>query len=243
MAVGADPVKSNAVKQLKHHDTYVIIPLYNESQAIGNVIAELSSYFTNIVCVNDGSRDNTTEVLNKLPCMVVNHPINLGQGAALQTGIEYALSRGARYFITFDADGQHLAKDADKFTRFIKKTKQYDVILGSRFLKKNKSIPIFKLILLKMAVVFTNVSSKVRLTDTHNGLRAFNIKVAKNLNITISGYAHASEIIDTIGINGWNYKELPMTVRYTKYSKGRRGQPMINAVNILFDMLLKRVGN
>ncbi len=236
-------VKKDRAKRGKHSDTYVIIPVYNEAQSIGKVITGLCEYFTNIVCINDGSKDDTSEALAELPCFVVNHPINLGQGAALQTGIEFALSKKGKYFVTFDADGQHSAKDANTFVEHIKRSKKYDIILGSRFLKKNKSIPFAKMILLKTAVVFTNASSKVTLTDTHNGLRVFNAAVARNLNITISGYAHASEIIDTIGANKWRYKELPMTVRYTKYSQGKRGQPMINAVNILFDMILKRVGS
>ena len=89
-----------------HHDTYVIIPVYNEAQAVGEVIRGVKKHFTNVVCVNDGSTDNSGEEILKAGGTLVQHPINLGAGAALQTGIEYVLQdQKARYFVSFDADG------------------------------------------------------------------------------------------------------------------------------------------
>ena len=93
-------------------DTFVVIPAYNEGRVLVQVIEAVSKVFPNIIVVNDGSSDDTPTLLRALPVSVATHHINLGQGAALQTGITFALERGARFVVTFDADGQHRVEDA-----------------------------------------------------------------------------------------------------------------------------------
>ena len=93
-------------------DTWLVIPCFNEGQVIFDVIANARQTLPNIVAVNDGSRDNSAEAIHAAGAHLVNHPVNLGQGAAIQTGVEYARAQpGAQYFVTFDADGQHQVKD------------------------------------------------------------------------------------------------------------------------------------
>lgn len=115
-----------------------------------------------------------------------------------------------------------------------------DIVLGSRFLgRKAENMPRAKRLLLRLAVLFSNVTSGLKLTDTHNGLRAFNRKTANLLNLKMSNYAHASEILYRVSSHKLAYKEHPTSVTYSEYSK-QKGQPMINAVNVVVDSLLNK---
>ncbi len=220
--------------------TYIIIPLYNEGSVIRAVVQNILREFPQVICVNDGSQDCSVNEVEKTDAILVNHPINLGQGAALQTGIEYALQdKDVEYFVTFDADGQHNIKDVKNMLEVIKKEK-IDIVLGSRFLGQVENISLLKKTILKLAIKFSNRTSGLKLTDTHNGLRVFNRKVAENLNITMNDFAHASEIIERIAEKGFTYKEAPVTITYTDYSRSK-GQSVSNAVNIGFDILLRKL--
>ena len=219
-------------------DTCVIIPVYNESQSIKNVISSLH-FFKNIICIDDGSIDDCDKIIQDTPAKLIQHTINLGQGAAIQTGIEFALQDpNLCYFVTFDADGQHQVVDIINMIKAIRK-RDLDVIIGSRFLGSTVGMPYYKKALLKIGILFTNSMNGSNLTDVHNGLRVFNRKVAESINIENSDYSHASEITEKIFKNNYKYVEMPVTITYTKYSK-TKGQPMSNAVNIAFDELLKK---
>ena len=128
-----------------------IIPVFNEQAVIVKTVEKIPEKFLT-VCVNDGSRDDTEIELKRTRALVVNHPINIGQGAALQTGIDYALQfPEIGYFVTFDADGQHSIEDALGMLDTIKKTK-VDIVVGSSFLGKAHNISLSKKLLLKLAI-------------------------------------------------------------------------------------------
>lgn len=219
----------------------VVIPVYNEEKVIKSVVDSVLKHYDFVVCVNDGSADGSSYEISKTKAHLVEHAINLGQGAALQTGLDYALQfNSVKYFVTFDADGQHRISDVASMLMALKKNK-LDIVLGSRFLGEVKNITRSKKFFLRLAVRFTNAFSRVNLTDTHNGLRVFNRRFAKELHITMSDYAHASEIIDKIGRSRYSYAEVPITVDYTQYSL-KKGQSIFNSVNILFDLLFSRAG-
>ena len=221
-------------------DTAIIIPAYNEGSSIKDVIEKIPKSFSTIVCVDDGSRDDTSRQVSMTRAQLVTHPINLGQGAALQTGIEYALlDPRIKYFVTFDADGQHRIEDVKKMIKHLKR-KKLDIVLGSRFLGEAQNIGAKKKAVLKLAVRFSNLTSGVTLTDTHNGLRVFNRSTAERLKLRMPDFSHASEIIERIAEEKFAYDEVPVTIVYTDYSRAK-GQSMINAVNIIFDMLLHRI--
>lgn len=221
-------------------DTYIIIPVYNEELVVRDMINDVLKCFQNVICVDDGSSDNSVSEIAKTDAELVKHPINLGQGAALQTGIEYALKyKNAKYFVTFDADGQHKLEDVENMLGYIQ-THDVDVVLGSRFLGKAENIGLLKKIVLKAAVKFSNLTTGIHLTDAHNGLRVFNRHFAENVNITLPDMAHASEIIHEIKEKEFKYKELPVTIRYTDYTKSK-GQSIMNAINITFDLLMRRI--
>lgn len=218
---------------------FVVIAAYNEEPCIGQVIAEVRASFPNVVVVDDGSRDDTCGAARRSAAFVLRHPINRGQGAALQTGIEFALSRGAQYIVTFDADGQHRAEDVPALLEPIVRG-ACEVTLGSRFLGRASGMPRSRLVLLRMAVLFTRLFNGVRLTDAHNGLRAFSRRAAEHIHLTLDGMAHASEIIDQIRQSRMPFKEVPVEIRYTDHSLAK-GQSSRNAIRIAIHYLLGKV--
>lgn len=222
-------------------DVAFIVPVYNEGQAVRGVVERVLQDYEHVVCINDGSRDDSAAEIKKTRAYFVDHPINMGQGAALQTGIEFArLLPGVRYFVTYDADGQHRLEDVATMLQTIE-DKGTDFVLGSRFLGSEAvDMPALKRRVLKLAIAFSNATSGVKLTDTHNGLRVFNKKVADEIQITMSDMAHASEILEIIARNNYSYCEVPVTIVYTDYSRSK-GQSVINAINIAFDTLLRKV--
>jgi glycosyltransferase involved in cell wall biosynthesis len=223
---------------LSNSDVWLIIPVYNEATVIGDVVREAMRTFPNIVCVDDGSRDGSADQIRAAGAHLVRHPINLGQGGALQTGIEYARSQpGGEYFVTFDADGQHQVSDVVKMVARLR-DEPVDIVVGTRFHGDTSHIPLAKRIVLRTVVALSPQLRRLRLTDAHNGLRAFNRTVATQMDITRNGMGHASEIVEMIDRHKWRVAEEPVTIVYTEYSMAK-GQSLINGVNILFESALK----
>lgn len=220
------------------NDTYIIVPAYNEEKIIRSTVEGLQQSFSNIVVVNDGSSDSTLQILRELGVTTLTHLINIGQGAALQTGISYALRKGARAIVSFDADGQHQVSDVIEMLGVLDK-QDCDVVLGSRFLGTTKGISSGRKLLLRAAVIFSNLTTRVKLTDAHNGLRVMNRRAAACLNITQFGMAHATEVIQQFQAAGMRIREHPVTIHYTDYSMAK-GQRSLNAVNVLLDLLIGR---
>ncbi|MBJ7339548.1 glycosyltransferase family 2 protein [Mycolicibacterium sp.] len=224
----------------RYQDVWIVIPAFNEATVISDVVTDVLSVFDNVVCVDDGSRDDTADRAWRAGAYVVRHPVNLGQGAAIQTGVEYARSRpGAAIFATFDADGQHRVQDVMRMIDRLTK-EDLDILVGTRFADSAPvDMPLLRRVLFPLIAKLSPTSRKLKLTDAHNGLRVFNRTVADGLNITMNGMAHASEIIADIVENGWRVAEEPVEILYTDYSMSK-GQPLVNGVNIVFDGLLRR---
>jgi len=218
---------------------WAVIAAYNESETIAEVIAGLAEHGCSIVVVDDGSRDETAELARAAGSHVVRHPINLGQGAALQTGMEYALRRGAATLVTFDADGQHLPSDVHELVGTLHRSGA-DMACGSRFLGRTENMPRLRRATLKLATVFTYLSTGLRMTDAHNGLRAMTRACALRIQIRQNRMAHASEIIDQAAQLRLKLVEVPVTIRYSAYSL-RKGQKISNSLTILLDLLVKRL--
>jgi glycosyltransferase involved in cell wall biosynthesis len=224
---------------MNYPDVWIVVPAFNEATVIGEVIAELRSVFDHVVCVDDGSTDGTGEIALRAGAHLLRHPINMGQGAALQTGVEYARKQPeAKVFATFDADGQHRIKDVAAMIDRLA-AGDVDVVIGTRFGRHDGSRPpLLKRIVLQTAARLSRRGRRLGLTDTNNGLRVFSKTVADGLNITMSGMSHANEIIMMIAENNWRVVEVPVEVLYTEYSKSK-GQPLLNGVNIIFDGFLR----
>lgn len=216
---------------------WVVVPAYNEATVIGAVIADLRRQIKNVVVVDDCSSDATASVAQSAGAVVLRHVINRGQGAAIQTGLEFALRRGATAIVTFDADGQHAADDLPVLLRPIHEGNA-DFVLGSRF-AGGSVVPPLRRATLKFAVVFTRLTSGLRVTDAHNGLRAFSRRGAEAIHIRLDRMAHASEMMDQIRSSGLPYTEVPVRVRYTEYTR-RKGQRGVHALRVAFDYLFGR---
>jgi glycosyltransferase involved in cell wall biosynthesis len=222
-------------------DACVVVPMFNEATSVGKVVADLRHAFPRVVCVDDGSADQSDRVAALAGATVVRHPVNLGQGAALQTGFTFALTDpSVRHVITFDADGQHNRADAERMLQ-IARDEQVDVVLGSRFLTQaDVGIPALRRIVLRAATRITRATTGLKLTDTHNGLRVLSRTAVEAMDLTLDGMAHASQLLSQVAYRRLSYVEAPVTIAYTEYSLAR-GQSNVNALNIAFDLALERL--
>jgi glycosyltransferase involved in cell wall biosynthesis len=232
-------VNSGEIARDVHATAFVVIPAFNEGTVIADVARAVSQRYANVVVVDDGSADETFASARTGARFVLRHMLNRGQGAALQTGISFALRQGAEYVVTFDADGQHRVEDIDAMLRPIVEG-ECEITLGSRFLGEAVGIPASRRMMLKLAVVFTRVFNRLHVTDAHNGLRAFSRRAAERINITNDGMAHASQILDEIRKTRLAYREVPVSVHYTEYSLAK-GQSTGHAVRVAFQYLIGKV--
>lgn len=218
--------------------TWFVVPLFNEGQVVGDVIRDLRTRYPLVVCVDDGSEDDSARIAEEAGAVVVRHPYNMGQGAALKTGIDYALRDAAmRQVVTFDSDGQHRVDDAAAMIA-TREEKGVDIVLGSRFLDDRTRPGLLKRAVLRGAVLYTNLTSGVKLTDAHNGLRVLGREACEKIAIEQNRMAHASEIVEEIGRHRFTVAEHPVHIIYTDYSRSK-GQPLLNSVNIVIDMLFR----
>ncbi|MBD3203662.1 glycosyltransferase [Candidatus Woesearchaeota archaeon] len=219
---------------------YIIIPAYEEENSIGKVIDDLKKHgYENIVVIDDGSTDSTFQIAKDKDISVIRHVVNRGQGAALETGIQYALTKDPDIVVTFDADGQFLAEDIKRLCEPIK-NKRADVVLGSRFLGKAKNIPLIKKIVLKLGILVVYLLYDIKLTDSQNGFRAFSGYAASKIDIKSNGMEHAGEILHEIKSKKLKYMEVPVTVVYTDYSISK-GQKSSKSIILGLKMILKKL--
>lgn len=230
----------------------VVIAAYNEASIIGEVVQGIPRRIraccdsavpedtVDIVVVDDGSRDKTGRMAREAGATVLRHLINRGQGAALKTGFDYVVEEGYDVVVSFDADGQHKAEEIELLVQTLH-DKNLDVVLGSRFLGKSTiNITPARKIILKGGVLFTRLISQVKVTDTHNGFRAFRASALESLTLVQDRMEHASEIIDQIGQRHLKFAEVPVTIEYTDYSK-LKGQGNGAAFKIAAKMLVHKV--
>ncbi|OPZ20077.1 MAG: Undecaprenyl-phosphate mannosyltransferase [candidate division BRC1 bacterium ADurb.BinA364] len=229
-------------KTLRPSDCWVVVPAYNEKDAIGEVLDELLAKGYNVAVVDDGSSDGTFDEAAKRPVHLLRHIVNLGQGAALQTGVEYALRQGASYVVTMDADGQHCVEDIALLVEPLLDG-AYDIALGTtRFRRRllGQRMPRLRRWTLIVAAFFSRVHPGLKVTDAHNGLRAMSRQAASKLNIMHNGMAHATEMLDFIKHERLRWREVDVSIKYTRYSLSK-GQHISNSFNIIWDWMLGKV--
>ena len=229
--------------QLPKEDMWFILAAYNEGKRIQNTIRSLKNNgFHNIVVVDDGSKDSTYDIAHKEKVFVIRHKINLGQGASLQTGTDFALKNKAKFIIHFDADGQHRVEDIYDVIIPILKNK-YNITLGSRFLDKRKktNMPWQRKLYLKGGLVFTKIMTGLKLTDTHNGFRAMNAKTAKEIEITQDRMEHASEILEIIARKKIKYKEVPVIIVYNDEIMANSSNSFWNGIKIIIKTIIYKL--
>ena len=224
---------------MQKQDVWIVIPGFNEARVIADTLGSLRAWLPNVVVVDDGSSDNTAEKASWAGAHVVRHAINLGQGAALGTGIRYALLQQADCVVTFDADGQHQPGDIDVLLDAACETGA-DVVLGSRFLGQASDMPLSRRWLLKLATAYTRYTTGLDLSDAHNGLRLFTRKAAEQVHIRQNRMAHASEMLGWLASSGLRIVEAPVNIVYTNYSL-EKGQGFFSSVDILWDLWSSRL--
>jgi len=217
---------------------FIIIPAFNEGAVIGETLRDILSLDYTVIVVDDASTDETASIVRGFPVYYLRHKVNLGQGAALQTGISFALSKGAEVFVTFDADGQHVAADIPAMTSSLA-TK--DIIFGSRFMDEAPSrVPFLRKCILHFARYLNFALTGILLTDAHNGLRVFNSHAALALQLVENRMSHATEILILAKKHKLRYKEMPVHIRYTAYSK-KKGQSVTHSFKVLQDIFLYKI--
>jgi glycosyltransferase involved in cell wall biosynthesis len=228
------------VDDLRVTDAAVVIPMHDEARVIADVVADVRRRFEHVVCVDDGSNDHCGDLARQAGATVVRHPANLGQGAAIETGVRHALAAlDVAYVVTFDADGQHGVDDA---AAMVERARQegVQVVLGSRFLGAAEGITGSRRLVLRAAVRFTRSTTGLEVTDAHNGLRVLRRDAAELVRLRLHGMSHASEILSLVARNALTYAEHPVTISYTDYSRAK-GQRGYNALNIVFDLFVNRM--
>ncbi len=221
---------------------FIVIAAYNEGNGITKVVKSLhAAKYKNVVVVDDGSADDTGAQAAKAGATVLTHNVNRGQGAALKTGIDYALGRGADIIVTFDADGQHRIEDLPAMIAPVA-SGQVDITIGSRFIGDGaKHVPLSRRILLKGSVLIVWLFYGVRMTDAHNGFRAMSRKAAQAIQITCDRMAHASEIIEEIHTRHLRYKEVPVIILYTDETMRKGHGGIGQALKVLWNMVSKKI--
>ncbi len=220
-------------------EIFIIIPSYNEETVLRSTVEPLVLKGYSLVIVDDGSVNEQATFLTDIPVTVIRHEQNLGQGAALETGNQYALTKGATHIVHFDADGQHSFSAIEHLLEPLLNNTA-DIVFGSRFLTKQSSLPFFRSLLLHAARYVNFAFTGLLLSDAHNGLRAFNRKAAELIRLKENRMAHASEILLLVKKNKLRFSEVAVEVRYTEYSK-TKGQSGWNSIRILFDLLLHKL--
>lgn len=213
-----------------------IIPAYNESGRVGVAIKDATRFVDRVVVVDDHSTDQTLTEAQEAGAIVLHHVINRGQGAALQTGTDYALNiLGADVIVHFDADGQMSGEEIKMLIEPIVNN-EADIVLGSRFLDKKTKIPFFRWLVLKGGIIFTMLVSGIKVTDTHNGFRALSRRSASEIKITLDRMAHASEILDLIKEKELRFVERAVTIKYSEETL-LKGQSSLGAIAIVKDVI------
>ncbi len=217
------------------------MPSFNEGVVVAETVLALKDHGFQIVIIDDGSAAEKAAILQSIPDVhLLRHSINMGQGAALQTGVSYAIAQGAEMIVHHDADGQHNPDDIEGLMAPVL-AGEADIVLGSRFLRKEdwQAVPNGRKILLRAGVVINGLLTGMWLSDAHNGARAMNRKAAEAIVLKENGFAHATEILQEIKRTGLRYVERPTRIRYTEYSL-YKGQKASNAINIFIDLLTRR---
>jgi glycosyltransferase involved in cell wall biosynthesis len=233
--------QSGKTEQRPKGRIHILIPAYNEANVIAGTVRPLVEAGYTVVVVDDCSQDQTWNALAALPVIRIRHLINLGQGAALQTGADFCVRSGAAIVVHFDADGQH---DPSQIAAMVAPIEAgtADVVFGSRFLRASdlKLVPPVRRLMLRAGRIISGLITGVWLTDAHNGFRALSRGALLSIRLRENGFAHATEILDEVRKAGLRFVEVPTTIRYTDYSLAK-GQRVSNGFNILFDLLIRKL--
>ncbi len=219
---------------------FIVIPCYNEEKVIGEVIKDIKKEgWKNIVVVDDGSVDKTSDKAKKEKVFVLKHILNRGKGAAVKTGLEFAKLQNADIVVTIDGDGQNNSKEIKKLVKKVEEG--FDVVMGTRFEKKKNKMPLFNRIANKFANIFIFFFYLLMVTDSQSGFRAYSKRALELLNLKMDRYEFDSEVIREIARKKLSYTEVPIDVFYTEYSKSKKQkQNLINGLKTMARIILSQ---
>ena len=214
---------------------WAVIPAFNEEKNISKIITSTIRYVDNVVLVDDGSKDKTAFFGERAGAIVLKHIINLGKGAALKTGCDYAMKNNANYIIVLDADAQH---NPDNIPRFIGKLRKYDIVFSYR--KTSKSMPLILRFGNWIISTIAQFLYGVKLNDTQCGFRAFSSNAYKKIRWNASDYSMESEMISRAGRQRLKYVQVPIE---TIYSDKYKGTTVIDGMKIVLNMFWWKILN
>lgn len=215
-----------------------VIPAWNEAKNIAKVVTGVRPFVDEVVVIDDCSKDDTSALAEAAGATVFRHPLNRGQGAALQTGNDYALENGADIIVHFDADDQFLATEIKDMTAPIIEG-HADIVFGSRFLGKKANLPtIKKYLIMPLARIFTRVILGIKLSDPQNGFRALSRLAAEKIRINNREMAHNSEIQIKAFQKKLRVVEVPITVIYHHF-----GQKLSGGFRVAKDLFIHKIIN
>ena len=189
------------------------IPTYNEEKNIASIITKLKKITNSIIVCDDGSTDMTLEIAESLGVIVVKHEKNRGYGAAINSIFQKAQEIKSDLLVTFDGDGQHRVEDIENLIEPIKENTA-DIVIGSRFLKKENNVPNYRKIGIEIITKVTNASMQKKLTDSQSGFRAYNNKVLELISLSDVGMGISTEILIKASNKDLRITEIPITISY-----------------------------
>ncbi len=218
---------------MSQNNVWVVIPAYNEAKNIASVLKKAKKLPYNLLVIDDGSKDNTLDLVKKQNVRVISHIVNLGKGAALKTGCDYAFVHGATDIVVLDGDGQH---DPAQVPDFLKQLENNDIVLGAR--KFDKEMPPIQ----KLGNVFLNkvteVLYRISISDTQSGFRAFTAQAYRKIRWSATDYAMETEMVAKAGRERLKYKEIPIP---TIYKDRYKGTTVIDGIKIFAQMVMWRL--
>ena len=215
---------------------FIVIPAKDEATRIGAVLRRLKALgYDNIVVVDDGSSDDTQGVALSEACTVLRHQINLGSGAATQTGIEYALSQGAEIIVTMDADGQHAPEDVGVLLEALEGT-QAEVVIGSRFMADTGKVPTSRRLFNRIGSYLTWLVTGKYTSDSQSGMKLIRASLARKIAFHFYGYEFCTELFHIIQREKANFVEVPIQAIYTQESL-QKGQNLWMGFRMLFRLI------
>jgi len=218
---------------------FCIVPAFNEEKYIYDVVRIAKKFVDVVVVVDDGSIDKTFSRAEESGAIVLKHEKNMGKGAALRTGFQYALKHGADIVVTLDGDMQHDPSEIPKFLEKIEE-ENVDVVVGSRFLEKVKDMPIQRRLSNFITTKILNKVFKVPVTDSQSGFRAFKRKVLENIIFKDNRYGAETEILIEAKRKGYNIVEVPISVKYE--GKKSKIRPIRETFNWIWLIIKKCFG-
>ncbi|MCF7794821.1 glycosyltransferase family 2 protein [Patescibacteria group bacterium] len=213
-----------------------IIPAYNEEKNISKTVSSAKKYISDVLVVNDGSKDQTKKLAQENGAKVISHIINRGQGASLETGNEYARRHDYDAVVHFDADGQFLAKEIPDILKPVIE-EAYPLSFGSRFLSKKSNMPwLKKHIIMPLAKTINYLFLGINTSDPQSGFRAMDKEALEKIKIEHDGMAHCSEILAKTHKYNLVFKEVPITVIYNEF-----GQSLGSGFKTIKDLLINKI--